>query len=294
MTEKQTGKQFVKPVNWILKRKWWGLILIAVLMAQSCLSIKTWFFWADTYLAREIDRLFEMTSEQEDFIDRHLDEILLLYRQVEFPKYILFLRETKERVERPVKESDIKWFRSSLGQFYDNIGAILADDAAAFLSSLDDAQITHLENELVTENESWAKDSGINDEEERREKRFESIENWLGDLTTEQKTRIITLYKTSGNLYEFRYKRRLASQQRFLMIIKNRPEKADLKRQLLEWYMNYNENHSVEYREYTAMREKQTQELILILDEIATKDQREFLNRKLDAYIIQLEDLVKE
>ncbi len=272
-----------------------GLWLVILLGAQSCTTLNNVFYWADTYLAWEIDEYFDLTKEQEIYVAQHLDMILLAYKEQEIPKYIAFLQEIKIRSQVNLTLDDIEWFRNTLRQFNVNIANLLVDDVTYFLAGLENGQIPYFEQKLAESNEDWLekreKRNGKSDEE-KLEKRYKDIEEWMGDLSKEQKEKIALLSKQYESPGENRYNRRLQSQQRFITLLKTELENQNLRELLLDWYLNSDRHNTEESKEFSQRRNLNSAQLFLMLDRTATEKQRAFFYKKLDSYIEQLEKII--
>ena len=270
-----------------------GLVLI--FGTQGCTSLNNLFYWADTYLAWQIDDYFDLTNEQEAFVDQGLDRFFLSYKYQEIPKYIEFLQEVKSRSGRQLTEADMVWFWDSLRQFNENIAKLLVEDVSLFLGSLEQSQIPYFQSKLDKSNEDWQEEHEERLErttEERLEKRYERIEDWVGPLTKNQKEQISILYPTDGYWSKSRYDRRLKSQQRFVNIIESNNEVQTLKAPLLNWDLNPEQYYSKEHQAYVERRNQRSMNLVLMLDKTATKEQRQFFQEKLDDYIEELQRII--
>ncbi len=272
--------------------KWFTALLLLVFLVQSCVSLNTLYGWIDTYIKWEVDSFFDVTAEQEAFMDRQLKALIDSHKTDEMPKYISFLQEIKSRLQRKVEFADIDWFRDSLRQYNANIAHILADDVAEFLSGISENQVVYLREQLVEDNESWLEEH--NSKGNRFEKTHERVENWIGDLTDEQKERIAEIYKSNIRQHELRYRRRLTSQKRFMEALEGRSNKRELKANLLAWYLKPEQYYSQEYQQTNKISMARTTEMVLMLDQTATPEQREHINRKLDDYIAQLQAILAD
>lgn len=284
----------ITPVN---RARWLLAVFVSMLLLQSCFSIKTWFNWLDTYLKWQIDDLFDITSEQETFVSKRLKDLLAIYKANEVPKYIVFLKETKTRLEREVRAEDVNWFYQSIREFNTTIATILSEDAAEFLSGVSSDQIVHLQKQLAESNESWMEKYGFKDEQslqDRQKRIYERVEEWVGKLTEEQRKKIDQLYQPNLEEIALRYQHRLESQQRFIELLTFRSNKSELKAALLDWYLNSEQHYSKQHRQQNQKRLERTTRLVLMLDKTATRKQRTHINTKLDDYIAQLESVLND
>ncbi len=293
MSRKFMAGGIVKSTKSLFSQLILGLVLIVG--AQGCTSLNNIYYWADTYLAWQIDDFFDLTNEQEAFVDKGLDRFFLTYKYQEIPKYIEFLQDAKSRSNRQLTEADLVWFWDSLRQFNENIANLLAEDVSLFLASLEQNQIPYLQSKLNESNQDWKEEREKRLErtvEERLERRYERIEEWVGPLSKNQKDQIVEMYPMTGDEDDFRYTRRLSSQQRFLNIIESVNERQALRTRLLDWYLKPEQYYSKAYQTYTESRNQRSVKLILMLDKTATKQQRQFFQDKLDEYIEELQRII--
>lgn len=268
--------------------RWLFFLLPVIVFSSSCISVSTWYNWADTYLANEIDNLFDLTSEQDDFIDSRLDVFHEWHRKHELPRYITFLEDIERRTRNPLTPADLEWFRNTFEEFYHKMVEALVDDGVVFFMTLDRKQIDHLEQRLDELNREWLEEQDYSDdsfEEDAIEERLSRYEEWLGDLTESQKaflTESMTDLRDRSKLY---YEHRLRSQRRFLEILKKRSSADEMKRKLLQWQMQPESYETEEYLQQSKTWQSQTEKTILFLDKAATREQREHFNMKIDDYL---------
>ena len=271
--------------------------LCVVLTLQSCMSLNTIFTWADTYISWEVDSYFDLSSEQSEWVDQHLDLLLQEYRLNEIPRYIEFLSELKLKSREQLDENDMIWFGDRINSFNANIATILANDVVRFLSGITIQQIHYLDTKLKEENQSWLEERRKRAERSEKEKLdavFERTETWIGELTEKQKIEIANTYKFDGESYKTWYRRRVQSQQHFLSILKKQLPENELKAKLLDLYLNSENYYTDEYKEYRRERNERTQKVVFLLSRTATETQRDFFEKKLDEYASQLNEIAAD
>ncbi len=274
-----------------------ALAVLLLVALQSCISLKTWYNMSDYYIDYQLDRYFNVTSTQEDFLDIGIDKLLTWHRREELPKYMVFLEGVKKRVKVGLTVEDLQWFNEEIKRFNANFACFLADDTAEFLSLLSEEQIQHLEEELVAYNEELLEKIEQPESEIREEsikKTIESIEQWLGDLSAMQKKKIEDLYVVSRGRTVAYYKQRLASQKRFVAVLRVGKSTSELRETVLELYLNPQKYYSKEYKKLAEARRVRNDQLILAIDKMATEEQREHMIALLDNYIREIADLHKE
>lgn len=265
-----------------------------LITTQSCTSLTTYFNWADTYISWELDSYFDLTSEQNDHVDQRLDVLLDQYRLQEVPKYIAFLEEVERRTQGNLSAGDVDWFWDRLTQFNVNIAHLLKEDTVFFILSLNPGQIPHLEEQLAEANEEWLEEREEalkRTNEERLDKIYQNIEKWLGSVTDQQKEQIVAMGPPENVGFKYWQESRFRSQQKFLRIVKSVSSKPELESSLLDWYLNAKRDYSEEHKAYLQKRDQRTIQLVLILSQTATEDQKKFFHNKVKDYINQLNEI---
>lgn len=272
----------------VFRFRWLFSLLLVIVFSSSCISFRTWYNWADTYLANEIDTLFNLTSEQDDFVDNRLDVFHEWHRKNEIPRYIAFLENIEKRTRKPLTPGDLEWFRDTFEGFYHKMVEAIADDGVLFFTTLTPKQIDHLEKQLDERNREWLEEQDYSDdsyEEEAIEERLSRYEEWLGELTESQQAFLTETMVDLRDRSQIYYEHRLRSQRRFLEILRNPGSAAEMKRKLLEWQMHPESYETEEYLKQSNIWQARTEETILYLDRTATKKQREHFNMKIADYL---------
>lgn len=272
------------------------VFILLILTGTSCSSLKLAYNWTDVYFDIKIDDYFDVSATQQDFLDIKLKSLHSWHRKVELPKYTAFLQETKHRLQNKVQKDDLTWFFNSTKQFNANIGYHMAADTAEFLSFLSREQIQYLEKKLVEEDEERFEKSKRLPKirfQEAIEKTLDRTEDWLGELTEEQKIQIKQLWLSYLNTEDgmIRYRHRLRSHQEFVDLLKKHRATDQLQKRLLNWFLYPEVFYSDEYLKMRNRSHQRIEDYILLLDRIATIKQREYLNNVLDNYIKQILEL---
>ncbi|MBT4638860.1 MAG: hypothetical protein HN945_16160 [Deltaproteobacteria bacterium] len=277
------------------------LMLIGVSMLllgmQACTSIKMTYNWADYLIYWRLDSHFDISSSQKEILEKKLDNLHTWHRQVELPKYIVFLDEIKIRLQNGIDKDDMAWYGRELKQFNINLANFIAQDTAEFLTSLSSEQIAYLENKLNENNEERMEKIEQTKEEakaEAIEKGIESATEWWGDLSEDQKKVIEAGIVIDKKSQMVAYNHRKKSQQKFINLLKEKIPIADLREQLLDWYLNPGQFYTQEYRSIAVKRRNRNNDNLVKIDSLATQKQRAHLIDKIDSYKKQLQELINE
>jgi len=272
-------------------------ILIYLLFASSsCSSFKLAYNWTDVYLDIKIDAYFDVTSTQQDFLDIKLKSLHTWHRKSELPKYIVFLQETQQRLQDGAQKEDLAWFFDQIKLLNAHIGNRMASDTAEFLSLLSAKQVEYLKEKLAEENKERLKRAKRSEKERFQdsiEKIIEGTEEWLGALSDDQKRPIEQLWQIYWNQEDLmvRYRHRIRSHERFMVLLKKQKDTDQLGKSLLRWYLHPEYDYSEAYKNMRNQRLQRSEDLILLLNRIVTKQQKEFLNDTINKYINQMKEL---
>ena len=73
------------------------IIFPFVVFLNSCSSVDMFYDFAPTYTKWELDSYFDLTDEQEEWVEVRLEQHFNWHREVELEHYITFLREVQRR-----------------------------------------------------------------------------------------------------------------------------------------------------------------------------------------------------
>lgn len=300
MTEIQTHSPllfFRPPTSFSTKRQ--GIkraivLLLSLFLFNGCVAIGLFYSLADDFISWEVDRFLDLTKEQDRFVDQQLALIISRHQSEEIPKYEAFLRDIKRRLGRNLNERDVVWFMETIDKLYFDIALLFADAATGLLSEVSPTQLKHLETELAEDNEEWL-EKRTDRAEERPRKRmnriYDNIEDWLGSLTKDQKSKISQLYGKRIEDGQIRYQYRLERQRRFLSIIRRSKSKSEMRANLLNWIRNPEVDYTDKYKQLNQAWKSRMFKLVVLLEETDTPKQRDYLINKIDDYLSQLKKL---
>ena len=160
--------------------------IFILLVLQSCSMMKLGYNNADWLLTWQIDEYFDLSSEQEDFVEERFEEHLLWHRHIQLPQYSELIEEMIFKVESGISGEDYEWSIKQFKKAYQRTIIRILPDATRFLMSLEPEQIDFYE-EKVTERYRKSRYGTKRTEEEHRQRRsvrtINRLEEWFGDFT---------------------------------------------------------------------------------------------------------------
>jgi len=270
-------------------------LLNLLFFLAGCNSTKIFYNYGDIIISWQIDNYFDLTNEQEEWVEEKLMFHLDWHRKEELPSYKKLLIEIKEDARDGISMNELNKSFTSYETKRDRIFEKLTPDIAFFLAGLKNDQIDYLENQMLNGNEEIEEEFENYQEkiDKRKENFFEQMENWFGELNENQVAKLNEWqnqwYKNSSYLSKNRMELRLKTQIQFLTLLRSNPEKTKIEKWLLEWTFNMVKSSNQKRKERILTNKKR----ILEVDKILTAEQRNNALRELDYWIKVLEETIE-
>jgi len=265
-----------------------------IFLLPSCNSTKIFYNYGDFIVSWQVDNYFDITSEQEEWIEEKIVLHLEWHRKEELPKYKNFLTKIKDQAQDGISMSELNEAFSMYEIKRNRIFERITPDVALFLAKISPSQIDYLEKQMIEENEEMAKKTENHHEQlvKRREYFFEQMEDWFGELSKNQIKQLNEWqnewYKDSSYTSRERLQLRLVSQNQFLTLLRSNPNSKELEKWLNTWTLQWT-NESNPLREKRIIRNKKR---ILKVENILTPKQRLHALQELDYWIEVLEQTI--
>ena len=244
----------------------------------------------------QLDNYFDLTTQQEEWIEDRMMLHLDWHRKGELPRYRNFLVEVQNRAGDGLTMIELDEGYARLDQKRILTLERLLSDTASFLAGVSPEQINTLEKKMIEENQDMKEDleSPQKLSRERKEKFWEQMEDWFGDFSKDQQDKINRLHTEwfSGSSIPLaaRMERRRKSQLQFLAQLRSSPDKAELEKWLRRSVINWaGETDSA--KQARILRNKKR---ILQVDKLLTPEQRIHAVRELDEWIEILDRIIMD
>lgn len=271
-----------------------GFFFLALLLISGC-TFKMMYNYADWVIPWVVDDYFDLTTEQDDFLDEKIKQQLQWHKMSELPAYAAFLKEVKQKGQDGLTATELDWVYEQVDQLRKNLVQRLSADAANFLANLNQQQIEYLEAQLAELNAEAQARLTI-PLEERKAERAEStvgfIEDWVGTLSEEQKSKILQWSKALPSSFERRIRLREQRQKEFVALLKNHDSAQDIKSHLLKWYLDIEAGYPPDYQKFLKARNQMVREMVLNVDQILTPEQRQHALGKMDEVLADIQDIL--
>ena len=117
------------------------VLLLSLLLFQGCSSVGLFYDYAPVVVEWEIDSYFDLSPEQEEWVERRVRAQFAWHRKQELPTYIDFLREVQIRGGDGLTLTEVKEGHQRIQAYWKRGIDHLLEDTALFLSRLEPHQV---------------------------------------------------------------------------------------------------------------------------------------------------------
>ena len=133
------------------------LFLGFILFLAGCSATKLFYGYGDSIISWQLDSYFELTNEQEDWVEEQMRLHLEWHRNEELPRYKNFLIDIQKKAIDGLTMSELDECFYRYESKRDRIFERLIPDAALFLIKISPEQVNNLEQAMVEENKEMMK-----------------------------------------------------------------------------------------------------------------------------------------
>ena len=271
------------------------LFLGLLFFIAGCSSAKLFYSYGDSIASWQLDSYFDLTNEQEEWVEERMRLQLEWHLNEELPRYRRFLLDIQKSAKDGLTMSELDEGFYRFGTKVDRIFERLIPDAVLFLSEISPEQINNLELVMDEENEEMMKRMEKQQEliQERHENFWEQMEDWFGEFSISQREQITELqtkwFTESPDPSPERMERRRKSQLQFLALLRSVPEKKELEKWFRQWSLSW-EGETNPARKTKIIQNKKR---ILLIDAILSPEQQLHAVRELDDWVEILEEKIE-
>ena len=271
------------------------LFLGLLFFIAGCSSAKLFYSYGDSIASWQLDSYFDLTNEQEEWVEERMRLHLEWHHNEELPRYRRFLLDIQKSAKDGLTMSELDEGFYRFGTKVDRIFERLIPDAVLFLSEINPEQINNLELVMDEENEEMMKRMENQQEliQERHENFWDQMEDWFGEFSISQREQITELqtkwFTESPDPSPERMERRRKSQLQFLALLRSVPEKKELEKWFRQWSLSW-EGETNPVRKTKIIQNKKR---ILLIDAILSPEQQLHAVRELDDWVEILEEKIK-
>lgn len=271
------------------------LFLGLLFFIAGCSSAKLFYSYGDSIASWQLDSYFDLTNEQEEWVEERMRLHLEWHHNEELPRYRRFLLDIQKSAKDGLTMSELDEGFYRFGTKVDRIFERLIPDVVLFLSEISPEQINNLELVMDEENEEMMKRMENQQEliQERHENFWDQMEDWFGEFSISQREQITELqtkwFTESPDPSPERMERRRKSQLQFLALLRSVPEKKELEKWFRQWSLSW-EGETNPARKTKIIQNKKR---ILLIDAILSPEQQLHAVRELDDWVEILEEKIE-
>ncbi len=267
-------------------------LMLALLM--GCSAVKLGYNNADLLLEWQIDKYFDLDSEQETFVEERLDYHLKWHRDTQMPRYSAFTEELAAKLSDGLSSEEYDWFFAEVQSAYRDLVERIAPDAATLLRGLSDEQIRHYREKLEERNEErreWVQRSDEEHLERRVERTVERMEEWLGSVSPAQRIYLKRGLSEIPRTTKYWVDHSLNRQQAFIDLLQSKPPHDIFVSRLKSWFIDWEQGQSPEYAKIDERHDAMAKQLALDIDQMLSNEQRQYAVERIRNYHVDFREL---
>ena len=134
------------------------LYFILLFLIAGCNTVKFFYDYADEVTSWQLDNYFDLTTQQEEWIEERMRLHLDWHREQELPRYKDFLIEVQNKSGDGLTMIELDEGYARLDQKRIRTLETLLTDTASFLAGVSPEQINTFEKKMIEENQEMDED----------------------------------------------------------------------------------------------------------------------------------------
>ena len=272
--------------------------VLACVLLSGCGAIRTVYNQAEHLAAWRADDYFDLTDEQKRTFRTGFARLHAWHRATQLRAYAGLLEGIDARLGRGPGVQDIGWAIDGVKTQSRRLAEHAYPEAAAFLATLNDAQIAHARRRFERDNRKWAQEHGVGapaaEQKRLRAKQdLESIEHWSGPLDREQRARFAALSEAQPLAASLRHQDRLRRQREFVALLEQRRAQGFAER-LRDWLYDWNAGRPADLQARVEEFEQAHARMLLAVYAELRPDQQRKVHERVRFYTNAMRDLARD
>lgn len=287
----------MQDMNCLDRSYWRGLLRILLLcpLLVSCNTLHISYSTADWIFLWKLDRYFDLSSSQENYLDLQVKAFHVWHRHDQLPQYAEFLGQIDQFSKNELSQEELEYIFASVEHFRVDLAKRASPPGAEFLSTVTPAQIRHFEEALEKDYRRLVSEIGEESEvrfEKRIVKTSETLTSWVGELSADQETYIRGRMKDIPDAADVWLAYRRNRHEHLLELLRSSHDPFMLEQGLYQWLADSKTGATEEYLVVSREWRAEVEKAVLDIDRILTRDQRAYFSRKLQELIQDINGLV--
>jgi len=277
--------------------QWQGFLRLLCLwpLLVSCSALEITYSTADWVLLWKMDRYFDLSASQEEYLDREIKKIHVWHRHHELPQYAQFLGQIDEFGKNGLSQAELEIIFTSVQNFRVHLARQASIPGGIFLSTVTPTQIGHFQKVLAEDHGRLVSEIGKESEvrlTRRIASTLETLTSWLGELSVDQETHIRQWIIEFPNTTEVWLAHRRTRQARLVELLYSSHDPHILEQGLYHWLADSKTGATPKYLVASREWREGIERVVLEIEQILTRDQRMHFTRKLQRLIQDIKELV--
>lgn len=264
-------------------------LIAALFLLTSACSFKTLYNQLDNIIPAYIEEMVSLDDVLEQNIQQRTQFLINWHRTTQLKEYADWLRILQQDINPQLTDKKLFQHLLRVESFWKSLLQKVYKELADLLPSLNREQRKELFASMVAKNKDFSDDYIDIDEKKRidsnTERMLENYENWLGDLTAEQKKAIAQTAKEMRSVARLRLKQRLLWQQGIQKILEGEESNSFKSEHLQVLFAGFEKNKSAEMQKREAINRRTMVQLTLKVVHALTAEQKAYFISQTNNYI---------
>ncbi len=270
-----------------VNRKLIGIVSMAAALS-ACTAVQFTYNNADALVRYMAWDYVDLDEQQSEALQQRFSRLHSWHRSSELAVYTGLVQSAENRVSKGVSRADAEWAIDELRANYRRLASRAAEEAAPILATLSPEQVRDLEKKLARDDAKYVREwlSGSASRRERHavERTVERFEEWTGDLSRDQTSRIEQFVRAHPRIQEVRLEERHRWRREALELIRRYRKADELAPRLARLFGEPEAGRTEDYMRETRRWEGDLAALMVELDRTLSTDQRNRVLRRLRRY----------
>lgn len=274
----------------------WRLLLSLILVSllAGCSALRLGYTNGDTFLYWWLDGYVNFNDSQKTWVKRDIERLITWHRTTQLEDYARLLGHIQQKLHAPVTAEDVLAEYAEVRKRAEIVIEHALPHLAELALAMEPEQIAHLERKFASNNDSYRKEYLRGSVEDRQRLRFKKVMKqanyWFGNFSAEQEEKIRLASSARPLDYELWLVERERRHQEMLKMLRKlraeRPPKDVAQAMLRDYARASFDNFTfAQHREFFEGTRRGTADMVAVIINLATPEQREHASRRLQKWI---------
>ena len=279
-------------------RKTKVLIIIALAMMLASCSVKMLYNQLDYLIPLYVEGMVSLDDMLEEKVEQRTLVLISWHRNTQLNEYAKWLGDLQRAINQELTEEKLQLHIAQLGDFWQAILVKINEEMALLIPLLNIEQRNELFASLDEKNAEFLEEF-VNITNKKRiekytERMMDSYENWLGELTGEQKKAIKQVASEMQSTAQLRLERRRQWQRSIQRILYLNDDNENKSKALREYFAEYSSQQNTEMDNIVNKNKKRLIRLTLNIVHSMNDEQKEHFMTITNDYIRMFKELASK